>query len=499
MDQSVIKTDVFFTILLLIPLFLFILKSFKTRSQANQPPLPPGPYSWPILGDLLQVGDKPHITLTKLAQTYGPLFSLRLGNQLVVVGSSQEAAIQILKTHDRILSGRYVPHVAPAKSLEHNNLSLGWNLECNNSWKLLRTLCRTTLFSSKAIESQAFIREKKVVDMVGFISKMQGDVVKIRQVVFATLFNMLSNILVSRDLISLEHESLKGGISGLMRNIMEVAATPNISDFYPILAGLDLQRLRKKSNDFFDKASEIWEPIIKERREVMSGDASSQQDFLDALIKNGSSDLQINILLLELLSAGTDTSSSTVEWTLAELLKHPKCMKKVEEELKKEIDQDLIKESHVPKLTFLQACVKETLRLHPPGPLLLPHRAVESCEVMTYTIPKNCQVLINIWAIGQDPKIWEDPLVYKPERFLDSNLDFKGNDFEFIPFGSGRRICPGMPMATKHVPLILASLIHFFDWSLPYGRDPKDLDMTEKVDLTLCKEQPLLLIPKAKI
>ncbi|KAJ0089450.1 hypothetical protein Patl1_14847 [Pistacia atlantica] len=227
---------------------------------AKQPPLPPGPYSWPILGDLLQVGDKPHITLTKLAQTYGPLFSLRLGNQLVVVGSSQEAAIQILKTHDRILSGRYVPHVAPAKSLEHNNLSLGWNLECNNSWKLLRTLCRTTLFSSKAIESQSFIREKKVVDMVGFISKMQGDVVKIRQ---------------------------------------------------------------------------------------------------------------------ELLSAGTDTSSSTVEWTLAELLKHPKCMKKVEEELKKEIDQDLIKESHVPKLTFLQACVKETLRLHPPGPFLLPHRAVD--------------------------------------------------------------------------------------------------------------------------
>ncbi|KAJ0104532.1 hypothetical protein Patl1_18682 [Pistacia atlantica] len=183
----------------------------------------------------------------------------------------------------------------------------------------------------------------------------------------------------------------------------------------------------------------------------MSGDALSQQDFLDALIKNGSSDLQINMLLLELLSAGTDTSSSTVEWTLAELLKHPECIKKVEEELKKEIDQD------------------------------------------------NCQALINFWAIGRDPKIWEDPLVYEPERYLDSNLDFKGNDFEFIPIGAGRRTCPGMPMATKHVPLILASLIHFFDWSLLYGRDPEDLDMTEKLAQTLCKEQPLLLIPKAKI
>ncbi|XP_031275069.1 LOW QUALITY PROTEIN: probable (S)-N-methylcoclaurine 3'-hydroxylase isozyme 2 [Pistacia vera] len=501
MDQIVVKTDLFYPILLLILLYLFILKFFKTRSQAKQPPLPPGPYSWPILGNILHVGDKPHITLTKLSQTYGPLISIRLGNQPLVVGSSPEAATEILKTHDRILSGRFVPHVAVAKSLEHNNLSLGWVFECNNSSKLLLTLCRTELFSGRAIESQASLREKKVVEMVEFIRKMQGNVVNIRQVALATVFNMISNILVSRDLISLEDDSLKEAISGLMRNITDVVAAPNISDFYPILAGLDLQRLRKKSTDLFNKASEIWEPIIKERREVMSGDASSQQDFLDALIKNGSSDLQINMLLLELLSAGTDTSSSTVEWTLAELLKHPECIKKVEEELKKEIDQDVIKESHVPKLTFLQACVKETLRLHPPGPFLLPQRAVESCEVMTYTIPKNCQVLINFWAIGRDPKIWEDPLVYKPERFLDSNLDFKGNDFELIPFGAGRRICPGVPMATKHVPLILASLIHFFDWSLLYGRDPEDLDMTEKLAQTLCiyAEQPLLLIPKAKI
>lgn len=156
------------------------------------------------------------------------------------------------------------------------------------------------------------------------------------------------------------------------------------------------------------------------------------------------------------------------------------------------------KESHLPQLPYLQACIKETLRLHPPGPFLLPHRAIDSCQVMNYTIPKNTQVLVNYWAIGRDPKSWEEPVVFNPGRFLSSNLDFKGNDFEFIPFGSGRRICPGLPMAAKHVALIIAYLIIFFDWSLPCGKNPVDLDMSESYGLTLRKEQPLLLVPTSK-
>lgn len=201
----------------------------------------------------------------------------------------------------------------------------------------------------------------------------------------------------------------------------------------------------------------------------------------------------------ELITAGTDTSSSTIEWTLTELIKNPKCMKIVKAELAREIvDQDMVRESHLPKLPYLQACVKETLRLHPPGPFLLPHRAVESCQVLSYTIPKDSQVLVNVWAIGRDPMYWKDPLTFKPERFLESSLDFKGNDFEFLPFGAGRRICPGLPMAAKHVPLVVSSLIHFFDWSLPYGKDPMDMNMSEKYGITLVKEEPLILISKVK-
>ncbi|GMN32330.1 hypothetical protein TIFTF001_003621 [Ficus carica] len=484
-----------FPILLLLPVLYLILKHFKA---SKSPPIPPGPFSWPILGNLLQIGENPLATLTQFGQTYGPLFSLKLGSQRVVVASSSAVAMEILKTQDRLLCGRYVPHAAPAKSREHNGLSVAWIVECNETWKYLRTLCRSILFSSKAIESQVCVREERVRKMVKYIVSMEGKPLKVRDITFAMIFNMLGNIFLSVDLIDFEQESEAGGMSGVLRSVMEVVAAPNLSDLYPLLGQLDLQGLRKKSMEIYKKFCTMFEATIKERRERNRGDTQSQKDFLDALICNGSSDEQINMLLFELISAGTDTSSSTIEWAMTELIKNPKCMKIVQEELTREIIQDMVTESHLSKLPYLQACVKETLRLHPPAPFLLPRRAIESCQVMNYTIPKDSQVLVNVWAIGRDPKSWKDPLVFKPERFLDSSFDFKGNDFEFLPFGGGRRICAGMPMAAKHVPLVVASFIRFFDWSLPYGKDPNDLNMSAEYGITLMKEEPLILIPKVK-
>ncbi|PHU28278.1 Berbamunine synthase [Capsicum chinense] len=201
----------------------------------------------------------------------------------------------------------------------------------------------------------------------------------------------------------------------------------------------------------------------------------------------------------ELLSAGSDAITSTIEWAMAELIKNVDSMKKVQEELEIELsDSDYPKESQLLQMSYVQACVKETLRLHPPVPLLLPHRAIETCKIMSYTIPKDTQILVNVWAIARDPSIWEEPEVFRPQRFLSSDMDFKGNDFEFLPFGAGRRICPGLPMAAIEVPLVLASLVHFFDWELPHGKCAAELDMTAKFGVTLQKKEPLLLIPKAR-
>ncbi|KAJ4835063.1 hypothetical protein Tsubulata_028832 [Turnera subulata] len=289
-------STMFSPILVLLSFLFLIFKHIK----ASNPPLPPGPYPWPVIGNLLQMGKKPHITLTNFSKQYGPLFSLRLGTQLLVVGSSKAAAMEILKTHDRILSGRYVPHMAPTKSSELNHLSLGWLVECNAKWKYLRTICKTELFSCRALESQTFIREEKVMQMVGFINTREGKVVKIREVATATVFNMLSNILVSRDLISLEHENEGGGVCTVLEDIAKLASTPNISDFYPILGRLDLQGLQKKTMELHRRSFSMCESIVKERRDgkIRGGDNSTRRDFLDSLINNGSSDDQINLLLM---------------------------------------------------------------------------------------------------------------------------------------------------------------------------------------------------------
>ncbi|XP_031286838.1 probable (S)-N-methylcoclaurine 3'-hydroxylase isozyme 2 [Pistacia vera] len=173
-------------------------------------------------------------------------------------------------------------------------------------------------------------------------------------------------------------------------------------------------------------------------------------------------------------------------------------MNKIREELAQGVSEDFVTEENLANLPYLYACVKETLRLHPPAPLLLPHRAIEDCEVMKYTIPKDSQVFVNVWAIARDPTIWEKPLSFKPERFLNSSLDYKGYDFQYLPFGSGRKICAGMPMAIRQVQLGLASLIHHFEWSLPDTMKPQKLDMNEKFGVTLLKLQPLVVISKAR-
>ncbi|XP_057978051.1 probable (S)-N-methylcoclaurine 3'-hydroxylase isozyme 2 [Malania oleifera] len=488
---------------LLLPLLFLIIKHFKPLNPAKPPSLPPGPRPWPILGNILHMGKMPHITLTHYAQSYGPLISLRLGTQVLVVGSSPAAAEEILKTHDRIFSGRYVPSALPMRRPELNGNSLGWALDCNDKWKLLRTICRTELFSGGALQSQACMRERKVMEMVKFLEGMEGKAVGVGEVVFGTVFNMLSNVFVSRDFISVgdetENEDMHMGMKGLVSELIEAVSAPNLSDFYPVLGGLDLQRRQKKCKDVLARICAKWEWVIKERREKRgTAGVCERQDFLDVMIDSDFTDDQINQLALELLTAGTDTSSGTIEWVMAELIKNPVSMKKVQEELAKEIGKDMVKEYNLSQLSYLQACVKEALRLHPPGPFLLPHRALDSCKVMNYTIPKNAQVIVNVWAIGRDLLNWEDPLVFKPERFLNSSLDFKGSNFEYLPFGAGRRICPGLPMAAKQIPLVLASLIHLFDWSLPNGNDPSNLDMGEKFGITLQKREPLLLIPKTR-
>jgi len=194
--------------------------------------------------------------------------------------------------------------------------------------------------------------------------------------------------------------------------------------------------------------------------------------------------------------AGVDTTSSSIEWAMAELLRNPEKLEKVREELQQVLVKgEKLEESHISKLPYLQAVVKETFRLHPPAPMLVPHKTEVDVELCDFMVPKSSQILVNVWAMGRDSSIWTNPDEFRPERFLESDLDFKGQDFELIPFGAGRRICPGLPLASRTVHIVLASLLCKYNWKLKDGEKPQDMDISEKYGITLHKAQPLLVIP----
>ena len=186
---------------------------------------------------------------------------------------------------------------------------------------------------------------------------------------------------------------------------------------------------------------------------------------------------------------------------MAELMKNPEMMARAQKEIEQTLGKDrpIIQESDISKLPYLQAIIKETLRLHPPIVLLIPRKAETNLELYGYMLPKNAQVLVNLWAIGRDPKVWENPEVFSPERFLESKIDVKGRNFELLPFGAGRRICPGLTLAYRMLNLMLANLIHSFNWKLEGGMNRQDLDMTEKFGITLQTANPLQIIPITRI
>ncbi|GJN16004.1 hypothetical protein PR202_gb02954 [Eleusine coracana subsp. coracana] len=211
----------------------------------------------------------------------------------------------------------------------------------------------------------------------------------------------------------------------------------------------------------------------------------------------------VTSILFDVFTAGSDTIAITVEWAMAELLRNPSIMDKARAEIKGVLgDKETIEEPDAASLPYLQAVVKEAMRLHPVAPIMLPHKAVEDgVEVCGYAVPQGATVIFNVWAIMRDPAIWDRPDVFVPERwFLDraAEVDFKGKDFEFIPFGSGRRMCPGLPMAERVVPHILASLLHAFEWRLPDGASSAEqLDVTEKFTTANVMAVPLRAVPVA--
>ncbi|KAK9090233.1 hypothetical protein Sjap_023410 [Stephania japonica] len=454
-----------------------------------------GPFAWIPISKEDRDSSRLHITFTELAKHYGPLMMMKfaLVNPFIII-SNHKAAMEVLKHQDRILSGRYPPHSVQVPGyFEH---SLVFKDSMDETWKMLRKLWKMELFSTKNMDSLASIREEKAMELVGFLRRKRlGQVVELKEMLLGCVMNILGCVMFSQDLYEYEE---KGGLvmKDLVRELMTLANTPNLSDYYTFLRGfVDMHGLRRKTGECVKRLNESWAGIVEERR--ATGD-HSRNDFLDVLIQANMTDPQIDALFLEMLGAGTESSTCTIEWAMSELIKNPDKLFKLEDELNKVIGRREVKESDLENLHYLHACIKETFRLHSPVTLLIPHRATETCQVMNYTIPKNSQILVNTYAIQRDPDVWEDPSSFKPERFMNSSVDYQGNDFRYIPFGAGRRICPALSFASRVTRLILASLIHNFEWSLPEGTKPGELDMEDIFVLVLDKAVPLKVVPKAR-
>ncbi|KAK2975527.1 hypothetical protein RJ640_000977 [Escallonia rubra] len=494
MDYLSIALGLLFA-LTLIQGLLSLTKGSKSKN------LPPGPTPLPIIGNLHKLGDQPHQSLAELAKIHGPIMSLKLGRVTTVVISSSATAKEVLQKQDLAFSSRSVPDALHA----HNQFqfSVVW-LPVASRWRSLRKILNSNIFSGSRLDANQHLRTRKVEELIGYCRKscQAGEAVDMGRAAFRTSLNLLSNTIFSKDLTDPYQDSAKE-FKELVGNIMVEAGKPNLVDYFPVLKKIDPQGIRSRMTVHFGKVLELFDGLVNERLEFRKlRKPVGSNDVLDVLLNTSEENADeidrthIERMCLDLFVAGTDTTSSTLEWAMAEVLRNPGTMEKAKEELEQVIGKGkILEESDVSRLPYLRCVVKETLRIHPPVPFLIPRKVDADVEACGFTVPKGAQVLVNCWAIGRDPTLWEDSLSFKPERFLASELDVRGRDFELIPFGAGRRICPGLPLAIRMVPVMLGSLINSFNWKLDGGISPKELGMEEKFGITLQKAQPLLAIP----
>ncbi|KAK4486232.1 hypothetical protein RD792_008902 [Penstemon davidsonii] len=497
-------TAVMLVLLLLVLAWSYVLGSNSSRHRGK---LAPGPYPFPIIGNIFQLGRKPHQSLAKLSETYGPLMSLQLGSIYTVVVSSPEITKEVLQKHDHVLSGRTIG--AAAQVHNHHNISMAY-LPVGNQWRKIRKICKEQMFSNPRLDAGRSLRQEKLKELCDYVREccVKGRAVDIGEAAFITSLNLMSATLYSEDFTSFNSESTTHEWREIIRGVVKTVGVPNVADFFPVLKRFDPQGITKEAEFYFGKLLEMFEDVVKQRlhsRKITSPNPPPKKnDMLEALLDlgEGSEDAffssnHIKHLLLDLFIAGSHTTSSTVEWAITELLLNPTKMSRAKNELRTVVGENKqVEESDISTLPYLQAVIKEILRFHPAGPLLIPHKSEADVEINGYTIPKNTQILVNVWAMGRQSNLWSSPNSFEPERFLDNKVvDFKGQYFEYIPFGSGRRICPGLPLANRMLHILVASLIQNFDWELEPGTKPEDVDTTEKFGLALHKAVPLKALP----
>ncbi|KAL5551084.1 hypothetical protein UlMin_001260 [Ulmus minor] len=491
---------VVFSFTAIVSLLWLLVKTRTTRSSK----LPPGPTPLPLVGNLLGLDPELHSYFAGLAQIHGPILKLQLGQKLGIVITSPTLAREVLKDHDVTFANRDMPDVA--RNAAYGGRDIVWN-PYGPEWRMLRKVCVLKMLSNTTLDSVYDLRRREIRNTVGYFYSRVGSPVKVGEQMFLTILNVITSMLWGGTVEGEERASIGSEFRQVISEITDLLGKPNVSDFYPGLARFDLQGARKKMDGLSKRFDEMFERMINKRLRIEKEGGSKSNDFLQFLLKvkdEGDSKTpftmtHVKALLMDMVVGGSETSSNTIEFVMAEIMNQPEVMRKAQEEVEAVVGKEnVVEESHIHKLTYLQAVMKETLRLHPALPLLVPHCPSETCTIGGYTIPKGARVFINVWASQRDPSNWKDPLKFDPERFMNNNSkwDFSGSDFNYFPFGSGRRICAGIAMAERMVLYSVATLLHSFDWEMPNG---EDVDLTEKFGIVLKKKTPLVAIPTPRL
>ncbi|KAK9903843.1 hypothetical protein M0R45_000883 [Rubus argutus] len=493
--------------LLLLPLLVLLLK----KLNKPQKHFPPGPPKLPIIGNLHQFnqsGSSAHQNLWRLSKKYGPVMLLHLGRIQTLIISSAEAAKQVLKDNDLHCCSR--PASAGTRKLTLNYLDMAFS-PYGEYWREIRKICVLELFSVKRVQSYRSIMEEEVEKMISSISdhSASSSSVDLTGKLFALMGSMTFRIVFGTSFQGSDFEHDK--FHQMFHDIEIMLAGFSAADCFPSYIGNIIDRISSKHKLFDRVSGEVHGFFQKVIDDHLKPGRTQQdhEDIVDVLLKivrkqTGFGDAQlghnnIKAVLLDLFLGGIDTGAITMVWAMAELATKPRVMKKAQEEVRNCIgNKGKVTETDTKQLHYLKMIIKETLRLHPPAPLLLPRETMSPFKVHGYDVEPKTLVLINDWAISRDPEFWKDPEEFIPERFDGSSLDFKGQNFEFLPFGAGRRICPGLYMATTIVELGLANLLYCFDWKLQEGMKEEDINMEETtgaLSLGASKKTALNLAP----
>lgn len=435
---------------------------------------------------------------------------IQFGSFPVVVASSVEIAKAVLKTHDATFAGR--PKTAAGKYTTYNYSDITWS-PYGPYWRQARKMCLMELFSARRLESLEYIRKEEMKLLLRGLYDSAGSCITLKDHLSNISLNVISRMVLGKKYTeeSEEGEEIVSPkeFKEMLDELFFLNGVLDIGDSIPWLSFLDLQGYIKRMKALSKKFDRFLEHVLDEhnerRKRVENYVAKDMVDVLLQLAEDSALDVKlerhgVKAFTQDLIAGGTESSAVTVEWAISELLKKPDIFKKATEELDRVIGKDRwVDEKDIVNLPFIDAIAKETMRLHPVAPMLVPRMAREDCQVAGYDILKGTRALVNVWTIGRDPSLWDKPEEFCPERFIGKTIDVKGHDFELLPFGAGRRMCPGYSLGLKVIQSSLANLLHGFTWKLPGEMKVEELSMEEIFGLSTPKKIPLITVVEPRL